>query len=193
MPLHPDGKARILLQLQRIARGEHVGVVDIGELTPGQFDDLRRQKREAGLAEPGSPGLVYKGKHHYNSRVTEDGYEIKDLVLQIESALAVDSIVVTKGRSMTALVCAHLRDDGYGGRVRDRAILELTARKPKGEVFSAIPKGDVPPKTQKAALAGRPSAVDRSTPRITEAPAAVECVASPRITVAAGGAGDVGD
>lgn len=109
MPLYADGKSRIRLQLQRIARGEHVGVVDIGELTPRQFDDLRRQKREAGLAEPGSPGLVYKGKHHYNSRVAEDGYQLKDLVLQIESALAVDSMVVTKGRSMTALVSAFAR------------------------------------------------------------------------------------
>ena len=192
MPLYAEGKGRILLQLQRLSRGEQVGVVEIGALTREQFDALCRQKCAMGHPAPGSPVLVYKGKHHYESRVGRDGYQLHDLVLQIESALGCDSTVVAN-RSMTAVVSAHLRDDGYGHRVRDRAILELQARKPRGEVFSVIPKGDVAPKKQKAALAERPSVEVRSAPRITHCPAAVDGAGSPRITETAGGADSGGD
>ncbi|MFA9487035.1 hypothetical protein LU276_08525 [Moraxella haemolytica] len=41
-----------------------------------------------------------------------------------------------------------LRDDGYGNMVWDWAIFEMTAKQPKIELFSVIPKGDdnKPPK-----------------------------------------------
>lgn len=43
---------------------------------------------------------------------------------------------------MTALRSTFGRDDGYGNEVFDEAIFELTARKPKAELYSIIPKGD---------------------------------------------------
>jgi hypothetical protein len=141
MPLHADGKARILLQLQRLERGEQVSVVEIGRLSDEQFAALCRLKAELDHPIPESPELVYKGKHHFDSRVVRDGYQIEDLALQIESALAFDSVIEIE-RHMTAIVSVHLRDDGYGNMVKDRVILELQQRKPRGEVYSAIPKGD---------------------------------------------------
>jgi hypothetical protein len=43
---------------------------------------------------------------------------------------------------MTALDSVARREDGYGNMVRDRAVLELTQRKPRAELYSVIPKGD---------------------------------------------------
>ncbi|OAU96701.1 hypothetical protein AO385_0014 [Moraxella catarrhalis] len=49
---------------------------------------------------------------------------------------------------MTAIQSITPRNDGYGNLVTDRAIFELTAKKPRAELFSVIPKGDnnKPPK-----------------------------------------------
>jgi hypothetical protein len=44
--------------------------------------------------------------------------------------------------NMTALEAGERRNDGYGNMVRDRAILELTQRKPRAELYSVMPKGD---------------------------------------------------
>ena len=51
---------------------------------------------------------------------------------------------------MTSLMASQPRDDGYGKQVRDHAVLELTARKPRVELFSVIPKGDGRQKNDKA-------------------------------------------
>ncbi|WP_293730808.1 hypothetical protein [uncultured Actinobacillus sp.] len=48
----------------------------------------------------------------------------------------------TLSNRATALENPHQRHDGYGNLVNDRAILELTAKKPRAELFSVIPKGD---------------------------------------------------
>lgn len=141
MPLDAAARAVVITQLQRIARGDKVWIVEIGELTDAQFAELVRQKLELGHDPPTSKKLVYLGKHHYDSRVRRDGYAIEDLVLQLESALAETSTIEIKTH-MTALVSAVNRIDGYGNSVRDRAIFELQARKPKAEVYSVIPKGD---------------------------------------------------
>lgn len=141
MPLDGNARALIRQQLRSIERGEKVGIVEIGELTTAQFDEIVRLKRELGHEPPGCRRLVYLGRHHYESRVHRDGYAIDDLVLQLEAALAESSeIEITK--HMTAVVSATERADGYGNNVRDRVILELQARKPRAEVYSAIPKGD---------------------------------------------------
>lgn len=141
MPLFSDGRDLILHQLYRLAHGESVGIVEIGHLTDAQFNNLCEMKLELEHPVPGSPILVYKGKHHFESRVLKDGYCIEDLAIQIECALSVDSVVIIE-KHMTALVSQLTRLDGYGNTVRDRAILELQQRKPKGEVYSVIPKGD---------------------------------------------------
>ncbi|MGH8040330.1 MAG: hypothetical protein ACREPD_21655 [Stenotrophomonas sp.] len=142
MPLYHDAPKLILEQLHRIAEGQRVCIVEIGELTDQQFDDLVRQKMALGQESPASRKLVFLGKHHYDSRVRKDGYMPCDLVRQLEAALASTSIIETH-RHMTAVVSAIDRDDGYGNKVRDRAILELQARKPRAEVYSVIPKGDL--------------------------------------------------
>ncbi|WP_256345048.1 hypothetical protein [Pseudomonas gingeri] len=50
---------------------------------------------------------------------------------------------------MTAVKSTQLRQDGYGNEVMDEAIFELTARKPKAELYSIVPKGDkIKPKRQ---------------------------------------------
>lgn len=55
---------------------------------------------------------------------------------------------------MTALRSTFGRDDGYGNEVFDEAIFELTARKPKAELYSIIPKGDRNKPKNKGRLSG---------------------------------------
>lgn len=55
--------------------------------------------------------------------------------------MAADAVVAPSAK-MTALERATHRADGYGNMVRDRAVLELTQRKPRAELYSVIPKGD---------------------------------------------------
>ncbi|AOA71456.1 hypothetical protein BAY15_1022 [Stenotrophomonas rhizophila] len=150
MPLYDNAPTLILDQLRRIADGERVGIVEIGELTVSQFAELVRQKREMGHEPPASRMLVYLGRHHYDSRVRKDGYLPCDLVRQLEAALASTSVIETH-RHMTAVVSTSDRDDGHGNKVRDRAILELQARKPRAEVYSVVPKRDfIRPKKQQS-------------------------------------------
>ncbi|MFG3447099.1 hypothetical protein ACGFZ3_00755 [Stenotrophomonas sp. NPDC047960] len=150
MPLYDNAPPLILDQLRRIAGGERVGIVEIGELTVSQFDELVRQKRELGHEPPASRMLVYLGRHRYESRVRKDGYLPCDLVCKLQAALACSSVIETH-RHMTAVVSTNDRNDGHGNKVRDRAILELQARKPRAEVFSVVPKGDlIRPKKQQS-------------------------------------------
>ena len=60
--------------------------------------------------------------------------------MQIVSALSADAVVMANVKT-TALESATRREDGYGNMVRDRAVLELTQRKPRAELYSVIPKG----------------------------------------------------
>ncbi len=148
MPIFADAAARIIVQLETIERGERVGLITIGELTRFQFDDLNRERAAVSLALVESPEIVYLGRHHFSSRRAQ-GYTVADMVMQIESALAHDARprVTRKG---TILESARPRSDGYGNQVCDQAVLELTARKPRVEVFSVVPKGDRnPPKATK--------------------------------------------
>jgi hypothetical protein len=70
------------------------------------------------------------------------------MVAQITSALAETALAVASPR-MTSIKSTLLRQDGYGNEVLDEAIFELTARKPKAELYSIVPKGDrIKPKRQ---------------------------------------------
>jgi hypothetical protein len=148
MPLYPDAVALITFQLQSLERGERVALIAIGELTEDQFSSLNKARAAAQLPAVDSKEIVYLGRHHFSSRRAQ-GYALADMVSQISTAVAdhATPIVTRKG---TVLESGVARDDGYGNQVRDQAILELTARKPRVEVFSVIPKGDRnPPKTTK--------------------------------------------
>lgn len=85
--------------------------------------------------------ILYMGRYHYESHVVRDGYNIDDLLKQIESALSDKSRIIMAQR-MTAIQSITPRNDGYGNLVNDRAIFELTRKKPRAELFSVIPKGD---------------------------------------------------
>lgn len=73
------------------------------------------------------------------SRVVRDGCNIDDLLKQIESTLSDKSRIIMAQR-MTAIQSITPRNDGYGNLVNDRAIFELTRKKPRVELFSVIPK-----------------------------------------------------
>ena len=74
------------------------------------------------------------------SRVKKDGYKISDLIQQITNAISENSKVIITER-MTVIQNQTPRNDGYGNIVNDRAIFELTTKKPRAELFSVIPKG----------------------------------------------------
>lgn len=123
-------------------------LITIGELTSSQLRQINFGRIKLGLPDVESPEIVYLGRHHFCSRKAQ-GYTEGDMSQQIEWALADHAVafVVPKG---TTLQSAVDRPDGYGNMVRDQAVLDVTARKPRVEVFSVIPKGDrIGPKTTK--------------------------------------------
>jgi hypothetical protein len=85
--------------------------------------------------------VVFLGGHIYESRVVRDGYTIDDVIVQIESGMDSGSVVL-KAPSMTAMENPSPRADRYGNTVRDRIVFECTARHPRPELYSVVPKGD---------------------------------------------------
>ena len=141
MPLYQDAQYLLRANLEAIAKGDRVRPVTIGKLTDTQFEAINAYRASAGLPGLENPEIVFLGKHLYNSRVKGDGYTIDDVMDQIESALA-ETAVAHLNPKMSALQAAVPRADRYGNMVLDRAILELTQRKPRAELFSVMPKGD---------------------------------------------------
>lgn len=153
MPLYEGATQRIALQLDAIARGRWGDIIAVGRIKMQQFGRIAEARLSRGLPGPESDEIVYLGRHHLESRAAQ-GYLVRDLVAQLASALAADADVVAAGK-MIGLMNRCERDDGYGCRVRDKAILEFTARKPRIEVFSVIPVGDGRiPKTTKPRRGG---------------------------------------
>jgi hypothetical protein len=140
MPLDENKKNEIREHLAKIAAGEKPRPIDIGRLTQAQFEAINSHRSKANLPSLESAMIVYHGRHHYSSR-SKDGYNIEDMISQLESGLMSESEVISSTK-MTALQNKIGRRDGYGNHVKDQVILELTTRKPKAEAFSAIPKGD---------------------------------------------------
>lgn len=148
MPLYEGILDALHAHLARVLAGERVPLIEIGQLTPEQHQALNLLRAAKGLPGAESPGIVYIGKHHVESRCPQ-GYTVADLVLQISASTAADAEPIFMGK-MTSLRSRHARPDGYGCMVFDQAVLEMTARKPRVEVFSVIPKGDGrAPKTTK--------------------------------------------
>ncbi|MUV15332.1 hypothetical protein [Noviluteimonas gilva] len=140
MPLHDGAIDAIRQQLECISIGERVSLIVIGCLTRTQHDAIRAFRASRNLPGAESPEIVYLGRHHFASR-SKQGYTVEDLLRQIDAGLSADAVPFIRG-SMTSLMASRPRDDGYGKQVRDHAVLELTARKPRVELFSVIPKGD---------------------------------------------------
>lgn len=141
MPLYSNAIQIIEENLNALANGNRPKFAAIGSFTQQQFDDINAYRTSLNLPPLEQNEILYMGRHHYESRIIRDGYKIKDLILQIQSALSENSVVIMNAR-MTAIENPTPRDDGYGHQVTDRAIFELTSKKPRAELFSTIPKGD---------------------------------------------------
>lgn len=143
MPLDPDAIEKIRTNLELLAQKQRAPVISIGQLTAAQHEAINAHREREGLPPLESPDVLYLGRHHFTSR-SADGYTIADMIEQVKSGLSpgADFYRDPKKPHATALINTTPRDDGYGNQVNDLAILELTSRKPRAELFSVIPKND---------------------------------------------------
>ena len=144
MPLYPNIENEIRAHMSRIAEGERVKPIAVGRLTDDQHQAISRLRFSVGLPGLDDPEILLLGRHIHQSRIVKDHYRLDDVLCQIRSSLAETSVVHGSSK-MTVVKSTVPRADGYGSMVRDEAVLELLARKPKAELFSVIPKGDIPP------------------------------------------------
>lgn len=144
MPLYENALEIIRQNLEQLQNGERPRFQAIGKLTDEQLNTINQKQFEKGLPTVECNEILYMGRHHYNSRVVQDGYTISDLLKQIESVLAESSVI----ENNKVLKSTIKRNDGYGNMVSDWAVFEMTAKRPRMELFSVIPKGDdkKPPK-----------------------------------------------
>ena len=112
----------------------------IGSLTEAQLAAINVFRASEGFP-PVVSDVVFIGKHIYQSRIVKDGYTIEDVVEQIAGGMQSNAVVLV-GESMTAMENPNARPDRYGNLVKDRIVLECTARHPRPELFSVVPKGD---------------------------------------------------
>lgn len=126
--------------LERLGKGERVPMTIIGCFTEVQFAaiNVSRAARDLHLLEQNE--ILFMGRHLHASR-TKDGYHIEDIVTQIVSALSADALAHLDS-FVSYTQNPNARDDGYGNQVNDRAVFEMTARKPRAELYSVMPKGD---------------------------------------------------
>jgi hypothetical protein len=139
MPLGAEAEKLIRANFETIKNGERARPVIIGNLSAVQLAAVNASRKKRNLPEMTS-GIVFVGSHVYDSRIKRDGYTVEDVFDQISSAL--DEKSVFKDGRMAALMNQTPREDRYGNKVRDAAILECTARFPCPELFSVVPNGD---------------------------------------------------
>lgn len=115
-------------------------MIVIGCFTDAQFAAINEGRGALGLHLLNQNEIVFIGRHLHTSR-TKDGYHIGDIVGQITSALCEGAVAAIETH-VSYVQNPITRDDGYGNLVYDRAVFEMTARKPRAELYSVIPKGD---------------------------------------------------
>ena len=126
--------------LKRLSNGDKVPMIVIGRFTEVQFAAINAGRTALDLHNLEQNEIVFIGRHLHTSR-SKDGYHITDIVTQIASALCEEALAhIDTFVSYTQNPLA--REDGYGNYVHDRAVFEMTARKPRAELYSVIPKGD---------------------------------------------------
>lgn len=140
MPLYQGATDQIRANLNALRDGLRPPMREIGYLTEVQFEDLNKSRWNLGLHRLEQNELLFIGRHLYKSRAA-DGYSVEDMVDQITSALA-QTAVVSITQHWSRIENLTPRSDRYGNYICDRGILEMTARKPRAEFFSVIPKGD---------------------------------------------------
>ena len=140
LPLYDDAIDKIRYNLTQISLGQKPALVSIGYLTEAQFKIINDERIILGRHEIEKNEIVFIGRHIYQSRAG-DGYTIDDIIEQISSSLSEASIVNITVK-MTSIQNLEARQDRYGNFVKDMAVFEATAKKPRIELFSVIPKGD---------------------------------------------------
>lgn len=140
MPVYADAEDKIRFNLNRIERGEHAPLISIGFLTDIQFNKLNSDRAALHLHLLEENEIVFIGRHVFNSRA-KDGYTVDDIIDQIFSALS-DQSVVNISPTWSRIDNLTPRPDRYGNNVMDRGVFEMTAKKPRAELFSVMPKGD---------------------------------------------------
>ena len=143
MPLYQNAVDLIRANFEEIAKGKRPKGVAIGKLTDKQLEEINRA-RSAHVTPlpPVVAEVIFYGRHVYKSRFVRDGYTVEDVIDQIASAMDAAAGFV-HNPAMTILQNRTGRTDRYGNVVRDLAVLECTARHPRPELFSVMPKGDV--------------------------------------------------
>jgi hypothetical protein len=142
MPLYQNAIDLIRANFKEIGSGNKPKGVAIGELTNEQLENINMVR--AAQVPPLPPmvaEVIFYGRHLYRSRVVRDCYTVEDVIDQIVSAM--DSVAVfVQNPRMTNLQNQTGRADRYGNIVKDLAVFECTARHPRPELFSVMPKGD---------------------------------------------------
>jgi hypothetical protein len=157
MPLYENAVANIRANLEQIARGEKAQTITIGILTDAQMRAINqaRQERKNHLGEPDpfppiEAEIVMIGRHLYNSRIVKDGYTIEAVIEQVVNALSERSRYIPTHRA-TLIQDPKGRTNSFGEFVRDEAVLECSAKYPRPELLSVIPKGEMSPNEREAA------------------------------------------
>lgn len=140
MPLHSNAYDLLRANLKGIRDRQRVHAVHVGVLTDSQVEAINAARVRQGL-NPIIAEVLFVGAHVYKCRILGDGYTIEDVIDQITSAME-DAAIVLDAAHMTAMENPNLRADRYGNLVRDRAVFECSARHPRPELFSVIPRGD---------------------------------------------------
>lgn len=148
MPLYTNALDLIRANFEQIAQGTRVQPVAIGTPTERQLGAINQARQARShplpviLAE-----VLFFGQHIYNSRVSRDGYTIEDVLDQIVSPMdSAASFVPTS--KMVGIQNHNKRLDRYGTYVQDMVLFECSARHPRPEPFSVIPKGTSHPKAK---------------------------------------------
>jgi hypothetical protein len=115
-------------------------MIAIARFTDVQFAAINAGRAALDLHVLEQNEIVFIGRHLHTSR-SKDGYHIEDIVTQIVSALSVEALAEIQTH-VSCMQNPNARDDGYGNQVFDRAVFEMTAKKPRAELYSVIPKGD---------------------------------------------------
>jgi hypothetical protein len=133
MPLKHDAEKLIRANLEDIKNGGRGRIVVIGSLTKEQLAALNAEQARRNFS-PLVADVLFVGRHVYKSRCLVDGYTIEDVIEQISWAMHENSVIYTATK-MNVLKSQAVRNDAYGNKILDKAVLECTARHPSPELF----------------------------------------------------------
>jgi hypothetical protein len=140
MPIYDNAERLIRGNIAVIKRGKKPRAVVVGYLTDVQMEAINTYRRSR-YWEPIERDVVFVGTHVYQSRVVQDGYSEDDLIAQIKSAFSATCRYIPT-QKMTVLQNPTPRESGYGCLVKDELTLECSARLPRSELYSVVPRGD---------------------------------------------------